>query len=385
MLSFVAQSFSSCKAPSARAVWSAVIAIATVVAVTACEGANTDAPPPAAGVAFAARQGTFPTLVRVRDAAHDPTDIGDVGEIAVSGSGVTATFRDDTAGLVLETYAASGERLATISRRGEGPGEFRMSGYLSFAGDTLTVVSPGRPVLLRFLSSGAFVDQVRTSGRFSSGMAVTRGKVYFAEYGRGGVVGIGAESIATGAVQDVFSRQNDFFKAALTADSGPRTVRPAFAVGPDVLYLGIGSEYRIAAFDDGGTLLAQFGRSLPPAGRGPRGLARLQAALELAASEPSPGIGLVRSRLDSVEREVLPFFGRGSFAVDGMGRLWVAGRDGDSTFLDVFAGNTFLGRHEIDCLRSPGGFSLRGRFLALRCALPPEDELYALRLFRIDG
>jgi hypothetical protein len=363
---------------------SIAIVIAMIGGAVACHDSTADLPPTAQAVLFAARRGVFPSLTRLRDSSRDPVDVGEVGQIAVSPSGVTALFRLDTAGLVLDTYAPSGDRLGTIARHGQGPGEFRLQGFLAFVGDTLVVVSPGRPAILRFLASGRFIGEARVSGGFGAGIAVGRGEVYYAEYGRGGVVGIGAVSIATGVSRRVLSRANEFFRTTLSADSGSRTVPPALAVDSGILYLGRGRDYRIGALDSTGALLAQFGRTLRKGGRGPRGLGQMRAALELAVSEPSPGIDDIRARRDTLEREIIPFFGRGSFAVDGAGRLWVAVRQGDTTVLDVFAGTTFLGRHETGCLRSPGGFSLTGRYLALRCAVAPGDEFYSLELFRID-
>ena len=85
---------------------------------------------------------------RITDAVRTPT-----GEIVV-GDGATRELR---------VFSAAGAHLRTLSRSGEGPGEFRSLGPMSAAGDSLYVIErpPGPSLLHLFTASAGFVRRVR--------------------------------------------------------------------------------------------------------------------------------------------------------------------------------------------------------------------------------
>lgn len=159
----------------------------------------------------------------------------------------------------------------------------------------------------------------------------------------------------------------------------------------DRLWLADGYSYTIWRYDGGGNSApVRFTRSVPPRMLTPKEFAKLDSSwvkLERAGM-PGPGGKRIRLEFDAerkfMREQPLPHFQYLGLSVDGLHRLWVVGRSNDSTFLDVFADTTFLGRHMIACHRSGYAGVVRGHWLALAC----DDEVeegggVELRLYRI--
>ncbi len=168
-----------------------------------------------------------------------------------------------------------------------------------------------------------------------------------------------------------------------TALSSP----PAYAVSRGRIAIGDPVGYRIQYYRPEGNI--EFGRDLSPRRRTRAALdqerRRIRQQLRMGFVGPDgkriPVPGL-QERLDTLDREVLPHFTRHGLAFDHAGRLWVVGETGDSSFADVFADTTFLGRLALSC-RGPGrSISFNRRWLAMIC-LSDNDEP-EIQLYRAD-
>lgn len=324
----------------------------------------------------------FPALVRMRADLSDPLVDDALVEIAVSSKGATALFSEEDSGLEILIFGADGKLAAQIDRRGEGPGEFRRLAFLGFVDTTLYVPAPGRPALLEFDSHGRFLAEHRLDGTSLAAMGVSPGVIDIVDFDVGGFSGVSVETVGTRHAQPLITVKDSFVAGASTPTVGRSLQRPGYVRSGRFALVGNGRTYRIGVYDQNGILLGEFGRDLPPNHRGQRGIAGIRDAIDLALSTPSPGNRQLRERLDTIARERVAHFGRGGLGVDSTGRLWVVGRVGDSTFADVFADTTFLGRHILPCFRSSGGFAINGRFIALRCQEGSEAG-YRLQLYRI--
>jgi hypothetical protein len=320
--------------------------------------------------------------MRTRRASADPIIFDAVAEIAVSLSGETAIFSEDPGTLSIQIYDRFGKLKGTINHRGNGPGEFMRLGFLGFEDSTLLVVAPGRPALLRFKSDGRFDGETRLDGTTLTAMGIQGDTIDVVRYGRDGFAGIALEPVGSQRARPFLSTSDTFLATAARPLVGTSLRRPAYARAGGFTIVGNGYTYRLGVYRADGTLLGTFGRNLPPDGRGPRGVAELRDALALGISTPGLGGAPLRARLDTLDREVVAHFGRGGLALDAKRRIWVVGRRGDSTFADVFADTTFLGRHVLPCFRSTGGFALNGTFIALRCANDGYDGFH-LELYQI--
>ncbi len=85
--------------------------------------------------------------------------------------------------------------------------------------------------------------------------------------------------------------------------------------------------------------------------------------------------------------DTLSYFGLYSFGVDHSKRIWIAGRDANGGFLDVFDDASLVGHFKVDCdVNNRFGTSVAGRWIVLLCVAPEEDPSEVrLRLFEIIG
>ena len=360
-----------------------ILALALMVVVVACSR-------PSAGERSSGRLSefvlatsrTFPALVEARPAADDPTLLDALGMIAVAPNGVTAVFSEPGGELSIQMFAANGHLQSRVSRRGQGPGEFEWVSYMRFVDTDLVVLAPRRPVAMRFDLHGRFLDESRLQATSLSVLGVADGIADIVTYDASGFAGIALEHIGTRSARPFLSTRNRHVAEAAIGPPGAPLVQPPYVRTGRFGVIGVGSSYQLAVFDTTESELGVFGRTVPATPRGPRGLAQMQEVIKLALKQPSPRNGDLQRRLDTLDREPVPHFGRGALGIDERGRLWVVGRIGDSTFADAFADTTFLGRHILPCLLSPGGASVNGSHIALRC-LGGDDETYRLHLYRM--
>lgn len=277
-----------------------------------------------------------------------------------------------------------------IIRKGGGPGEVADGSLRILFLDTLLLVEDH--------------EQTRTSLFTPQGVLLASGPVPFGWYllgGRGDSLDYfsthspeGRSAVyrrpALGREDRVVIPQDDSFlrRAAPPVVGTALRSAPAYAVSGGRIAMAEPRGYRIRYYDRAAGYV-EFGRDLPPRRRTPaafdRERRRIRQQLRMGFVGPDgkriPVPGL-QERLDTLDREVLPHFTRHGLAFDHAGRLWVVGETGDSSFADVFADTTFLGRLALSC-RGPGrSISFNRRWLAMIC-LSDNDEP-EIQLYRAD-
>lgn len=286
---------------------------------------------------------------------------------------------------------STGEVLARFGRPGEGPGELSGLGVLLGVGDTVLVYDTGRAAIVLFEADGTHLGDTPVD-RLAFPLAVTGGTVH--------------EFDATAALQNrsptidsrpigrgrsdpatlVDTTWHAFRDALGLAEAGRGQLPlPAYAAGFGFLAIGDPRTGQIAVVRESDTQrLAIPG---PPPRRGPKALEDARTTLERVARRPGrPANARLVARLDTLDREVLPFVAWPGLALDSHGRIWAIREGSDSTLIDVFLAGRHLGRTSIPCHRPDKGISLRGEWLALQCkALDGEDVPYRIQLYRIVG
>lgn len=334
----------------------------------------------------------MPSLEEVSiDLPLNAVPIRDAGNMALTRSG-TLTFKpgaDD--GGMFATVDSLGQFLGRWGRSGEGPGESRSQFLLS--ADSVVVVMATNPSAIQvFSTSGELLSERRLPPfdgfpRPAVGDSVdhvlggrTVGRRSIVSDLRGPVIRTCLVSSCSRELLPADDSILDLVHVATPRIQGLRW--PPFAAEAGRFVLGDGVGYRLWMFDDAGSLIKTFGRPEIPA----RVLteAELQDQRERWERFIANGIAL-----DSVELKALlaseriPHFGYASMGFDAAHRLWVSGWVSDSTFLDVFAEEQFLGRITIDCVRERGALAIRGRWLAVLCTSDDPERAFYPRLFRI--
>ena len=302
-----------------------------------------------------------------------------------------ATLKERPMWRVLDS---SGHRLAAFGRQGDGPGEFRRPLYLQVRGDSLRIFDSQRMVQLQYDWNGKALkdapallfdillgwvgdslDHWGAPGMGSSGPPVLLRSALGSREGR-----------------EVISPTDSGFQAILASRPGGRISLLPYVVAPNRIYLADAWHYRIYSYDASGHPITSFGRELPPHHRGPREFSEDSASIaQLPKFTRGPKGDAVpfpdgRGRLDTLARELTPFFNRAPLHVDQFDRLWVVGVTNDSTTVDVFADTTFLGRVVLPCYLGRRGspVALTWPWLLLECELPDSAEQNSeLQLYRI--
>lgn len=314
------------------------------------------------------------------DPDHDPPRPN--SSIAVSSKGtVVFTNPRHRRDRNMLTVAQPGSPPRELIRKGSGPGEVADGSLIILFLDTLLLVDD--------------LEQARTSLFTSRGVPIDDGPVpfgwyllgsqgdsldYFAAHSPEGQSAVYRRLMLGREDRIVIPHDDPFLTKAAppvvgTALSSP----PAYAVLGGRIAVAEPRGYRIRYYDREGGYI-EFGRDLSPRRRTRAALdqerRRIRQQLRMGFVGPDgkrmPVPGL-QERLDTLDREVLPHFTRHGLAFDHAGRLWVVGETGDSSFADVFADTTFLGRIALPC-RGPGrSISFNERWLAMIC-LADNDE-----------
>jgi hypothetical protein len=189
----------------------------------------------------------------------------------------------------------------------------------------------------------------------------------------------------------LLTADDSVFAAAITKHGDNAVLGFPYAATADRFWIGDPWDFRIRAYDAEGRTLFTVAPDVPPATRGPLTLARVREGLEkrpkYMAGPNGKAIPLpdASARLDTLERERIPHFGRASLQVDRHRRLWVFGRTNDSTSIDIFRDSTYVGRAMLPCLLTGAGniVSLASDWLALECDVQQGDWPTELQLYRV--
>lgn len=334
---------------------------------------------------------TMPVLRRMPLTVSSDVDlIGLPWTLAVSADGEIAFPVKNLDNPVYVSIDSTGRVVGRLAHRGEGPHESVGAGGRLFGGDsTVMMVDPEtRQALIIGFDGTTLVDKRNlalylTIARSGDSVLINR---EFRDHANSYI-----ESMALGDNRRTqIVGPNDSLLRLLAHSA--KGAWPAAAWHGDRLVLGEGYTYTLALYRPC-LPPARFGRTLPPRHRTARELAEARAEVERTAHIPFVGPDGQASRNEKGEARIrrlqldtLPYFtANGGLAFDGAGRLWVVGQANDSTFADIYADTTLVGRIMIEC-RDPNWtrpVSLHARWLAMACLDP--DEIHRLRLYTIEG
>lgn len=286
---------------------------------------------------------------------------------------------------------SSGALVSRFGPSGSGPGELSGSGVLLATGDTIVVydthqvravyLSTGGSLLNAFqLESLLFPLQVRGTTLYAfDPTTLARGKSPTVV-----AIELGAAGMPERTVVDTSER---LFRALLTDLDPQRPVPiPAFWIGTDIRLIGNPATGRIVILDSAGRREAQIPGGPPT--RGSESLARLRESLSRQSHGPTGELLPInkanQARLDTLDRERLPYFAWPGLWADSGGHVWAVGAGGDATLVDVFADTTWLGRLALPC-RQPGKMiTHNGRWLALECQISGDADVpFEIQLYRV--
>src|SRR5690606_28830016 len=179
---------------------------------------------------------------------------------------------------------------------------------------------------------------------------------------RPGTRGVFRRAIRDGGERLIVSPYDSFF--ATMRDGLARRGIPAFAARDGEFLVGDGLGYRLAVYDADGRAALTFGRDLPPRLPTPSEVQMREATLSGSGGTRD----MVRSELETFAATPLPYFEHPGAWLDAEGRVRVVGSSGDSTFVDVFADATHLGRVTLGCRDFRRRVAQSDQWLVLLCA-----------------
>ncbi len=279
---------------------------------------------------------------------------------------------------------------------GEGPGEISGAGVLLSTGDTLAIYDTRKAAVVLLGPDGGARGEFRLDA-LSFPLALDGDRLFTIDQDAPlkreppAIV----EHILGSGVSSIFLGEGDrsFVDAIVPDPSRPsgRLPIPVFAVRGTRSAIGNPRTGSITIRDGGASYALQVPGEAPT--RGPHGLAETRSTLEsVLHRSPPPGAAgsranpAVRERLDTLEREHLPWFAWPGLQFDDGGRLWVFSDRGDSTKVDFFVGERYLGRLALPCYHPDKWISLAAGWLALQCKGNPEADVpYELQVYRVEG
>lgn len=313
---------------------------------------------------------------------------------ALSGDGRIVYVQNHSEPPLLRVIDTTGHRVGAFGREGEGPGEWRLPIFIGVVGDTLRSLDTGRGKLV----------EVRLDGTLVRERQVLVGDIPLAWHAdsvdhwqpplppyQDTKPTIIRSVIGEFAGRTLLTADDSVFAAAIMTRGDNAALSFPYAATADRIWVGDPRDYRIRAYDPEGRTLFTLTPDVPPAERGPLTLARVREGLENRPKySPGPNGEAIRvpdaaARLDTLERERIPHFGRASLQVDQHGRLWVFGRTHDSTSIDLFRDSTYIGRTLLPCMLTGAGVivSIAADWLALECDVQAGDWPTELQLYRV--
>ncbi len=372
-----------------RRIWMPLLGALVVI------GCSGDAPAPRPAPPLAEAGAGMPGLERrpLKLATEDLPD-GRFTMFAVSGDGRIVYVQNHSEAPLLRVIDTTGRRVAAFGRDGEGPGEWRLPIFVGVAGDTLRSLDTGRGKLIEVHLDGSLVRErqvlVGDIPLAWHADSVDHWQPPLPPY-QDTKPTIIRSVIGEFAGRTLLTADDSVFAAAITNHGDNAVLGFPYAATADRFWIGDPWDYRIRAYDAEGRALFTVAPDVPAAARGPLTLARVREGLEKRPKySPGPNGEAIRlpdasARLDTLERERIPHFGRASLQVDPHGRLWVFGRTNDSTSVDLFRDSTYIGRTMLPCMLTGAGViaSIARDWLALECDVQEGDWPTELQLYRV--
>lgn len=375
--------------------------LACSIVIAACAG---EAPPPDPGrnTATPAFSAGLPALERVSiSLPESDLPIRPISTLALTSFG-TVSFRPDSRREpVISTVDSTGQVVARWGVFGEGPGEMRGDEFLLSSDSAVVLAGSGGEPVRVYHPHGRLIKQrsgpptgvptAMAGGALAWWTGFARGAGPRSEFRVGRRGSVNRWCALTDCIEELLPAADPIVASVDSAAPPPGAGGwPPATLTQDAYYVGDGYDYviwRIALNDL--ARRTRISRQVPPRMVTEREFAEADSAWSKTEREgvPGPNGQRIRENFDR-EREFLrtqprPHFQMFGLSVDGRGRLWVIGKANDSTFLDVFADTTFLGRHMLDCDRTGYAGAVRGSWLALGCEERTGDFPYQLRLYRI--
>ncbi len=310
------------------------------------------------------------------------------GRVAIGGSFGLGRHE----GLTLHVFEPGADDMVSVSRQGDGPGETRNGGIVTSVGNTFVLIETSRDAVITYTSVGELLGEQR------------------ANLGRGLPLQTYRDStdLMAPIIESDFSMFPDFvwrqghgssggkrslipFTDSLVSDFLARKGSigvPVYAAGEGRVAIADSRSYVIGLYDGSGRRLSVFSHAPTPVRRDSLELADETRRLRGMLDEPELFPGSWRrigARLDTLAREALPYFGQNGLQFDDAGRLWVIGRQGEATFVHVYADTTFVGEATLACRKPGKHIALQGQWLALLCETMSESAPFALQLYSIRG
>lgn len=282
---------------------------------------------------------------------------------------------------------STGKRTDSFAPTGSQPGEFTDLAIPFRAGDTILVFDTARLLFAKFLRDGTYSgDTPETLPRIP--LAVFNDSVDEFVAGRDGRTSSGMivrRALNSTRIRPLLNSGDSLLIRTLGQNDNRV---PVWASGNRGSVLADPISYRLFFFWPNGSVRFAAGREIPPNRRGPRELALRLRELELAERFDTLPDGSAKSAPDLIRRkesaatDTIVHFVQPGMQFDGQGRLWIIGTTGDTTFADVFADTTFLGRTLLPCIR-PSSVSINNDWLAVACTATSMGGVYPLHLYRV--
>lgn len=261
---------------------------------------------------------------------------------------------------------------------GEGPGEFRLPLVYEVTDSTIVIFDRSTSRLSVWTTSGQLGQERGIRAPVVSNVAPWPGRGWLmVEAGSAGLRLFVLDNTSSRA-RDITPPQDSFLRTHWRNARLVSTNPPALGSWPGGVVLAQRNTYEVAFFDQAGRLAGIARPEREANVLGPEGVAALERNLAALGRPLSP------ARRATLLSEAQPWI-RSRIRSDSAGRTWTLGQRGDSSFFDVFAGPSYLGRIPLTCPEMGSRWDLSGQWLAVICA--PDDPESGLdsqvRIFRI--
>lgn len=314
--------------------------------------------------------------------------------LAVSRNGTIAVLDPQSGPPFLSLRDSSGRLIARTGNAGEGPGELTGMGQLLSSGDEFLVLDDGRGAVVRYSAhDGKSTGEapLRIPG-FALAVVGDSLDMFDAEFAfREVPPAVMRHAISGAGARTVVSEADSTFRNALGLPLSSRrpVPPPGWYADATTTIWGDGQRYQLVSISGAAHDTIRFSRQVKPNYRGSLGTRMMHAALEKVPQAMRGPKGQpiqlpnVAARLDTLDREVVPYFGASGIGTDAAGRVIVAGTVGDSSFIDVFVSTEFLGRSTLDCF-TPAWISVNHGWVAMQCRdRDEENRTYTMQLYRL--
>jgi hypothetical protein len=289
---------------------------------------------------------------------------------------------------ILRIVDSTGRLRVTFGRRGEGPGEARGPTPLALTDSSVLAFDTRTLRLSEWDSSGRILGMVSSDIPVVPVAETPDGRWIAAGSSRG----MAPVLLDAGTLQPhkLLSSSDSFYQRLRPPAYDIRSnLPPTLGVWDGGFIVGNGSSYQLALYDWQWKLRHVLSRSLPAnlptVNYVNNTVDQLRNSVDGQGRRRSPG-DLARIASRTAKQGRAWFSHLSPLGLDDHGRIWVAGPEGDSAYVDVFNAERFLGRLHLPCQEFDSRWAMQGRWLAMVCA-PDNPEFpgdAVVKLFRLE-